>query len=137
MPFGASNGTGGDAVWVVVLMLASPAVDSVAQTCIAPIASWYGADWKPPMVEAACVRTSIRVTVADPLFATHAALESSVIELGPRPTGIESRTLPLPGSTTPTLFVDTRRGEEPLAARTLTTAATAAKHPMSNPSNSQ
>src|SRR5436190_3409472 len=108
--------------------LASPAVCSVAQTRAAPVARPDGAVGRPPIVDVARVRASIRVIVPEPPFATHAALESRAIAPGSRPTGTASRAFPLPGSTTATLSTGTRTAERPpprLVARTVapTTAA--------------
>lgn len=79
----------------------------------------------------ACVEASIRVTVLEPLFATHAALTLSAMAVGARPTETAERTVPLSGSTTATLFDGTRRAPRPPArvvpsatAVAATTAAT-------------
>ena len=90
--------------------LARPAVSSVAQTRPPAVASAYGGNWKPPIVDVVSVEASIRVTVPEPLLATQAALESRAIELGCRPTATASRVCPLAESTTATWFAGTLTG---------------------------
>jgi len=127
-----SSAVGAEAVKVASFTLASPAVRSVVQIRPPPTTTCSSPDWNPPMVDVARVAASIRVIVLDPRLATHAAVSSSAIEAGARPTAVDQLSLPLPGARTATLFNGTRAGGSlPPSVTSNATAAAAAR--LANP----